>query len=70
MHPVYMSTPMIKGELVELLRVLAPEKKWTKTQRLKDYVAFTLARFPDSTTDADELRALLLARHLSDWQRR
>lgn len=69
-HPAYMSTPMIKGELVELLRVLPPDKKWTKSQRLKDYVAFTLDRFPASTTDAGERRALELARHLSGWERR
>lgn len=65
-----MSTPMIKGELLELLKQLAPEKKWTKSHRLKDYVDFTVSRFPADTTDLRQRRALELAHVLYDADRR
>lgn len=65
-----MSTPMIKGELLSLLKVLAPEKKWTKSSRLKDYVEFAVGRFPPDTSDERERRALLLAYVLHDKERR
>lgn len=65
-----MSTPMIKGELLSLLKVLAPEKKWTKSSRLKDYVEFAVGRFPADTSDERERRALSLAYVLHDKERR
>ncbi len=68
-HPWFFSTPMIKTELVHTLKMLAPEKKWTKSHRLKDYVEFTVNRFDPATTDPQELRALQLAHVLHDAQR-
>ena len=61
---------MIKGELQGLLKRLAPEKRWSKSSKLKDYVEFTLARFPDNTDQPDERRALELAHVLWDRERR
>ena len=39
-----LSTPMIKGELYPLLMELEPGKKWPKSTKLKDLIAFTVGR--------------------------
>lgn len=66
----HLSTPMIKGELFNVLRELRPAKRWPKKPGLRDLIAYTLREFQDGGADPRVNRALELARVIDRAERR
>jgi hypothetical protein len=67
---VYLSTPMIKGELLTLLGELHPAKRWPKKVRLRDLCSYALCEFRDGSADPRVTRVLDLARVIDRHERR
>jgi hypothetical protein len=67
---VYLSTPMIKGELLGLLRDLRPDKKWPKQPKLQDLIEFAVHELPEGSDDPKITRAQELAQVIYRSERR
>jgi hypothetical protein len=61
MPPAYMSTVMIRVELTQLLRELAPSRKQRKREKVLDLASFALDDLPNDPNDPRVQRARELA---------